>query len=120
VSDGAARFLSPDEVEWEGNEAGYQPFLSPADERAAAGLGAGDASALVDALADGERFVKAHVGLTRLSGVEYESFPTWNGLELALHADGDVSIDAEQRARLAHRWRQWLSSDPRPDRLPPA
>lgn len=120
MSDGAPDFLSSDEIEWEGNEAGYEPFLSSRDERAAAGLEADDASALVDALADNEHFVKAHIGLTRLSGVEYESFPTWNGLQLSMGADGKVSIDPEQRDRLVRRWRQWLSSDRRPGSLPPA
>ena len=119
MTDAVARFLSPDAVEWEGNEAGYQPFLSARDQRAAEGLDAHDAAALVDALADREHFVKAHVGLTLLSHVEHESFPTWNGLELELPAGGGVAIAAEQRERLADRWRRWLGGDPRPDRLPP-
>ena len=104
-------------VEWEGNEAGLKPFLSPEDERA---LGAVDVPALLDALEDEDRFVAAHVALTRRSGVSHETFPTWNGLAVTLRASGEASVDPAQRARLAERWRRWYASDPQPERLPEA
>ena len=120
MTDGAARFLSAGQVEWEANEEGYMPYLpSEDDEQAAARLGLDDVPELIDALGETESFVKAHVALTRVTGVEYESFPTWNGLALTMDAGGSVSIDPAQRVLLARRWRQWWASDPRPSSLPP-
>jgi hypothetical protein len=118
VTGAAERFPAGGKVEWEANENGYRPFLSAGDEQAAASLGPDDVPQLIDALTDEDDFVKAHVLLTRLSGVEYESFPTWNGLALTMDAEGAVSIDPAQRERLAYRWQRWWAADPRPPSLP--
>jgi hypothetical protein len=106
-----------DVVQWSGTRFGLVPTLSDEAERVAA---AGDAivPALLHALSDPERFVTAHVLLTRISGVEYETFPTWNGIDVSLGSDGDVEIEAAQRATLARRWQQWFREEPPPDSLP--
>jgi hypothetical protein len=120
VTDGVARFLSAGHVAWEANEEGYMPYLpSEDDEQEAARFGLDDVPELIDALDETDSFVKAHVALTRVTGVEYESFPTWNGLALTMDARGRVSIDPAQRELLARRWRHWWTIDPRPSRLPP-
>jgi hypothetical protein len=113
-----ARFLATGQVGWAGTTLGLMPLLSPTDERLAAEFDERDIPALLDALDDETRFVKAHVALTRLSGVEYEAFPEWSGLPVDISADADVHIDVSARPTLARRWHQWYDSEPRPPRLP--
>lgn len=66
--------------------------------------------ALREALTSAAHFVTAHYLLTRLAGAVYETFPTWNGLEVKLAADGATAIDPEQRFALSERWKQWHES----------
>ena len=73
---------------------------------------------LITALSDVNRFVAAHVLLTSLSHVEYSAFPSWNGLQVDIQADGNAIIDSEQRHELARRWRRWYQTTPRPSTLP--
>jgi hypothetical protein len=68
-------------------------------------------------LEDESRFVAAHVLLTLLSGVKYQTIP-WNGLEVNLPPDGRARIDAGQRFELARRWRAWQEAAPHPRSLP--
>jgi hypothetical protein len=75
-------------------------------------------SELLEALADVDRFVAAHVLLTKLAGIEYEMSPTWNGLKVDLRADESVLIDPAQRLDLARRWKQCHEAVPRSPRLP--
>lgn len=75
--------------------------------------------ALLAALHDPDRFVVAHVLLTRRSGTEGSAFPEWNGLAVELHPDGTVVIDPAQRFALARRWERWAKEKPRPTSLPP-
>ncbi|MEK7311089.1 MAG: hypothetical protein AAB382_03880, partial [Chloroflexota bacterium] len=58
--------------------------------------------------------------LTKLSGVEYQSLPAWNGLEVVLAADGTVSIDPAQQPILIERWQRWYQTQPHPTALPAA
>jgi hypothetical protein len=106
-----------DAIEWSGTRYGLLPTVSDEAERLAT---AGEAivPALLHALADPERFVTAHVLLTRISGVSYETFPTWNGIQVTPTADGATEIDAEQRQGLARRWQLWYREEPPPDSLP--
>ena len=67
---------------------------------------------------DLDRFVVAHVLLTRLSRVSHETFPGWNGLAVELAVDGTSRVDPVQREALARRWRAWLETDPHASELP--
>jgi hypothetical protein len=100
------RLLAAGDVGWDGTDLGLMPRLSDDDERLARQLDKGDIPALLDALDRQETFVKAHVLLTRLTGVEHETFPTWNELAVDIRADGSVQIDPSQRPGLAERWRR--------------
>lgn len=60
---------------------------------------------LVDAFGDESAWVAAHVLLTFREHREQRRSPTeWNGLKVALHADGSVQIDPAQRSNLARSW----------------
>lgn len=108
------------QVRWEGTYTGLTPVLvgetvEPPYERREQIM-----QDLISALSDEDSFVAAHVLLTRLSGVGYEAFPTWNGLNVDIAADGTVTIDPDQRFDLARRWERWYNSEPRPETLPPS
>jgi hypothetical protein len=111
--------LSNSDVEWHGTAEGFHAAL--ATERAKR-LAKADAEAivpeLINALFDANKFVAAHVLLTSLSSVEYSAFPSWNGLQVDIQADGHTIIDSEQRHELARRWQRWYQTNPRPSTLP--
>jgi hypothetical protein len=111
--------LSNDDVRWAGTLFGLSPRLT-GEAAALLEMGEGALPALIEALSDPRRYVGAHVALTGLSGVEHESFPTWNGLAVVLAADGSLSIDPAQRPVLIERWRRWYQTRPHPDTLPSA
>jgi hypothetical protein len=106
-------------VRWDGTRFGYLPTLS---EEAESIVKEGQAVVpiLLDAIADPHRFVTAHVLLTKLTGVQYDTFPSWNGLEVNLQANGAVSINPDQRHGLARRWELYFHTEPRPNMLPPS
>jgi hypothetical protein len=108
-ADAAGRLLSGGDVSWHGTDLGLMPQMSEADERLAHELDEGDIPVLLDALDRDETFVKAHVLMTRLTGVEHETFPTWNGLAVDIGADGSTSVDPSQRPAIADRWRGRLA-----------
>lgn len=110
--------LTAGAVVWEGTESGLQPVLTAAGEQAARRMDVEDAPVLLDALEDVSRFVAAHIALTRLTGVRYETCPSWNGLAVKIDVAGTATVDPGQRFALARRWRQWDASDPLPQRLP--
>src|SRR5262249_26332025 len=111
--------LSNDDVDWHGTTVGF--YASLKSERAKR-LGETNAEAvmpeLINALSDADKFVAAHVLLTFLSHVEYSTFPSWNGLEVDIQADGQINIDAMQRHKIARRWKRWYQSESRPATLP--
>ena len=113
------RELSNSDVEWHGTAEGLNAALATARAKR---LAKADAEAviteLITALSDVNRFVAAHVLLTSLSHVEYSAFPSWNGLQVDIQADGHAIIDSEQRHELARRWRRWYQTTPRPSTLP--
>ena len=104
------------DVQWSGTTLGLVPTVSAQALRI---LDEGEAAipALLDALGDEQRFVLAHVLLTRLSGMPHETVP-WNGLEVDIAPGGAVHVDPAQRPALEGRWRRWSSSTPRPHELP--
>jgi hypothetical protein len=104
-------------VQWGGTRFGLFPTLSEDAERI---MDEGPAAVpiLMDAVTLPHIFITAHVLLTKITGVRHETFPSWNGLDVNIHATGDVEIDAEQRHRLAKRWRLYFQTEPRPASLP--
>jgi hypothetical protein len=102
-----------DAVKWQGNRFGLSPEL--ADE-AARLLTRGESilPSLLESLSDPRRFVTAHVLLTRITELPYETFPTWNGLQVTIEANGDVTIDSTQRERLLAQWRRHFQDRPHP------
>ena len=116
----AATELSNDDVRWDGTYVGLTPtVIGPAAERITAASEA-DIPELLRALASPDKFAVAHVLLTKVSGVEYQASPAWNGLVVSIGPDGAVSIDPSQRFELAARWERWYASKPRPARIPDA
>jgi hypothetical protein len=110
-----------DAVEWTGQRFGLHPYLDVGSELGSAGPGGVEALAprLVGVLREPDRFVVAHVLLTRLTKVAHPTFPDWNGLAVELAADGSAHVDPAQREVLARRWAAWLATVPHPPQLPP-
>ncbi|MGV8966276.1 MAG: hypothetical protein ACOH2F_08350 [Cellulomonas sp.] len=104
-----ARLLATGDVRWDGSDLGLLPHLPAEDERLVLTLDEDDIPALVDALDRPQTFVKAHVLLTRLTEVERETFPTWNGLAVDIAADGSILVDPSQRPAIVERWQRWLA-----------
>jgi hypothetical protein len=105
------------DIRWDGTLIGLVPTVVGDSARQL--LASGDVAVpqLVMALEDESKFVTAHVLLTRLSAVEYQTAP-WNGLASELAADGEARVDPRQRFELARRWRAWQQATPRPRSLP--
>lgn len=110
--------LSGTEVHWEGTDTGFVPHVVGYDFASAAEFGSRAIIELLEALLDRDTFVLAHVVLTKLTGIEYQTFPEWNHLTVSMAADGAITIDPEQRFDLARRWKQWYQAKPRPSSLP--
>lgn len=107
--------LSNADVMW---DATYDGFLPRVSERATVAFRTEPVSTLLGMLSDPETFVVAHVGLTQIAGLEYSTFPTWNGLSIQLEPDGRTTINPIQRHALAKRWRSWYMSATHPPVLP--
>lgn len=114
------RKLSNKDVRWDGNIFGLSPTLTGEAAKMPFDRIDETTPALLAILHDPDRFVVAHVLLTRRPGMEASAFPEWNGLAVELHADGKVVIDPAQRFALARRWERWAKENPRPTSLPPA
>jgi hypothetical protein len=106
------------DVHWAGTYIGLYPTIDQGVAERLAALGPELIPGLIDALSSEHDFAAAHVLLTRLTGIEYEAMPAWNGLEVEIASDGAVHIDPAQRTQLARRWRGWFASEPHPHRLP--
>lgn len=118
--DRSVQNLSNQEVTWEGTYIGLTPTIDRETvERLSENVDR-VVPELIARLSDEGAFVAAHVLLTQLSGIEYEAFPTWNGLRVEILTDGSVRIDPAQRSALARRWERWARTDPRPSVLPAA
>jgi hypothetical protein len=110
--------LSNADVQWHGTPIGLMPILSGAANQLLE-MGYEAVPGLLNALSDPDKYVGAHVVLTKISGVQYQAFPAWNGLEVVLAADGTASIDPDQQPVLIRRWRSWYHAEPHPAALPP-
>lgn len=115
---GPLQALSNDQVEWDGNPAGFVALLRGDAPREVLEQGEAAVPALLDMLDDPRRFVVAHVLLTKLTHVRYRAFPEWNGLTIELQGRQPAVIAPEQRFTLARRWRRWAEMSPRPEMLP--
>ncbi|SHG53398.1 hypothetical protein [Massilia sp. CF038] len=105
-------------VTWTEVSLGWVPLLSSRRNDMPGALEVAAIPELIQALGDEKHFVTAHVLLTQLSAVRFESLPTWNGLTLHNNADGAVTIDPAQRGALKQRWQRWFVTSPRPATLP--
>lgn len=110
--------LSNSDVKWDGNRFGLMPILTGTAAQQLLDAGDEAVPGLLEALSDPDKFVAAHVILTKLSGVEYTALPDWNGLSVNLAADGTVTIDPAQRPALIGRWQRWYQTWPHPAALP--
>jgi hypothetical protein len=110
--------LSNSDVTWDGTYRGLTPAIDREDADRISLLGDQAISDIIAKLSDKNAFAAAHVLLTQLSGVEYETFPTWNGMKVEIMADGTVNIDPETRFDLARRWEHWRQTKPRAKTLP--
>jgi hypothetical protein len=110
--------LSRVEVRWEGTDSGLAPELRGYKVGSIASEDA--ISQLIDILSHEELFVAAHVMLTQVSGIKYETFPTWNGLAVEIAANGIATINPNERFALVRRWKKWYQSQPHPNCLPMA
>jgi hypothetical protein len=110
--------ISNADIIWEFNFAGLAPtFTGGAGNRLMKKVES-PIPDLLAALSDPDKFVVAHVLLTQLTGIEYETFPTWNGLTVDIAAAGTVTIPSDQCYSLARRWQRWYQATPRPKKLP--
>lgn len=112
--------ISNDDIRWEGTFVGLAPTVLNEKAKGLLETGEKGISALLKALSDPEKFIAAHVLLTQMTGVEYETTPTWNGLSVDMEADDSVNISSDQRFVLENRWRKWYQASPRPQQLPDA
>jgi hypothetical protein len=112
--------LSNANVQWDGTPIGLMPTLTGTEANQILEMGDTTVPDLLVALSDPDKYVVAHVILTKLARLEYEAFPAWNGLEVVLAADGSVTIDPAQQSALIERWQLWHQSEPHPTALPPA
>ena len=110
--------MSNADVTWDGTYLGLTPIVDSEKSDRISLLGDQVIAELIAKLSDKNAFVAAHVFLTQLSGVEYEAFPTWNGLKVEILADGTVNIDPDMRFDLARRWDRWYQTKPRVKTLP--
>lgn len=109
--------LSNNDIRWDGTYVGFIPTIVSDVARQLLTIGNAAVPRLVSALEDESKFVAAHVLLTLISAVEYQTMP-WNGLEINLSANGETNTDAHQRFALARRWRAWQQATPHPRSLP--
>ncbi|HEU4776394.1 MAG TPA: hypothetical protein VFS95_06175 [Telluria sp.] len=106
------------QITWTGSLLGLVPMLSSRRNDVPGALDASAIPELMQALGDEKHFVTAHVLLTQLASLRFESTPTWNGLAVAIGEDGRATIDPAQRAALKQRWQRWFIASPRPSLLP--
>jgi hypothetical protein len=112
------QLLHDTDIHWMGTDVGLYPAIANSVAERINTFGRSRISDIIDAFSEEDQFVAAHVMLTRLTGIEYEATPTWNGLVVEITPDGTAHIDPAQRFQLARRWRRWLESAPHPNRLP--
>jgi hypothetical protein len=104
-SDISIEDLENSDVSWNGNFFGLQPQLSDRAKSFDCPLTSHEKTALISALEDENRYVIAHVLLSKSAGEDIEfDASQWNGLKVALKADGSVCYPEGQREGLLMRW----------------
>ncbi len=99
-----ARLRNAD-VTWDGNYFGLQPTIEGKTAKQLLVLGKQASPALRKALSDTDKFVAAHVLLTKTEEKEYQvSGSHWNNLKVDLHADGTVDLHPEQIEKIIAMW----------------
>ncbi|UUZ47789.1 hypothetical protein LP420_32405 [Massilia sp. B-10] len=106
------------QVTWTGTLLGLVPLLSSRRNDVPGLLDTAAIPELIQALGDEKHFVTAHVLLTQITRLPFESAPTWNGLAVTIDPEGVTTIDRAQRAALKQRWQRWFIASPRPAKLP--
>jgi len=98
--------ISNNGIQWDGTDAGVWPWVVGESERWLLEAKCDPTTLLFQALEDPDRWVAAHVLLTRRSfGKPFvANSGSYNGLRVTLLADGSVQIDPEQRARIRKQW----------------
>lgn len=108
------------DLDWQGTTLGLCPGIDSGVAQRLAALSPAQIPGMIDALSRESDFAAAHVLLTRFTGIEYETMPTWNGMAVVIESDGTVHIDPAQRFQIARRWSRWLADETHPNRLPTA
>jgi hypothetical protein len=104
-SDISVEDLDNSDVSWDGNFLGLQPRLSDRAKSFGRTLSPDEKVALIAALDDENRYVIAHVLLSR--GTDFQSDASqWNGLHVELKAGNSVSYPEGQMERLQRFWRE--------------
>ena len=101
--------LSNRDVIWEGQYVGVVPYLSPNAEFVLANFDDGILARLVSFLGDDEKYVVAHVLLTKRLVKQYPIQGThWNHLQIDLDSVGDGVAGSKQKARIQDYWKRHL------------
>ena len=104
----SAAAIQNDDVKWDGTYTGLVPSLFGASKALRRRTNEQTMALLIDALADKNRYIAAHVLLTELSGKRYQTGPnSWNDLHVSLASDGSVRIPEGEQAFLIRKWSEW-------------
>jgi hypothetical protein len=106
------------QITWTTSLLGLVPLLSSRRNDVPGVLDAAAIPELIQALGDEKHFVTAHVLLTQIARLQFQSAPTWNGLAVSIDPEGKATIEREQRGALKQRWQRWFIASPRPASLP--
>lgn len=95
-------------IKWQANHYGFQPILSN-EIKLIISRQQIDKPKLISYLHDAQKFISAHVILTYISHMKFETFPTWNKLKIDIKANGEIVINRDQRASLFEYWKQKIN-----------
>lgn len=99
-------------VFWDGNISGLDPILESSEAQQIRKEGITAKEKLLAALADPDRYVAAHVLLTRIANKRFKvSGRQWNELHVILHADSTVTYDPKDMYVLQRKWRDYFETN---------
>ena len=107
----ARKIAVPDNsrVHWDGDFGGLTPEIASSETQEIRADPARAKVALLDALSNPNRFVTAHVLLTKLFADRYlRNARTWNGLHVNMLSEDTVEYDMADVPKLARQWREKL------------